>query len=97
MIRYDALSYIDKGIFNTKVFKESKWALFYLLQKGVKLMGDSLEDRVRNMEVRQAMMEQRMDTVATDVKEIKNTLTWLNRLTLGAVIAGILNLVLKVG
>ncbi|MFV9511798.1 hemolysin XhlA family protein [Tepidibacillus sp. LV47] len=61
-------------------------------------MGDnyeSLDERVRQLEVRQAMTEQRMDTVAQDVKEIKNTLTWLNRLTLAAVIAGVLNLIIK--
>jgi uncharacterized coiled-coil protein SlyX len=61
-------------------------------------MGEiDIEERVRNLEVRQAMTEQRIDTVAQDVKEIKNTLTWLNRLALAAVIAAVLNLVLKVG
>lgn len=60
-------------------------------------MGNTLEDRVRTLEVRQAMTDQRMDTVAQDVKEIKNTLTWLNRLAASAIIVAILNLVLKVG
>ncbi|MED1949003.1 hemolysin XhlA family protein [Brevibacillus centrosporus] len=57
---------------------------------------ENLEDRVRNLEVRQAMVEQRVDTVAQDVKDIKNTLTWLNRLVLAALIAAVLNIVLKV-
>jgi|GEM_PF-4070147 len=60
-------------------------------------MENTLEDRVRHLEVRQAMTEQRMDTVAQDVKDIKTTLTWLNKLALGALIAAILNLVVKVG
>lgn len=60
-------------------------------------MSDLLEDRVRSLEVRQAMTEQRMDTVAQDVKEIKNTLTWLNRLVVGAIAVAVLNLVMKVG
>lgn len=60
-------------------------------------MSDLLEDRVRSLEVRQAMTEQRMDTVAQDVKEIKNTLTWLNRLVVGAIVVAVLNLVMKVG
>lgn len=57
---------------------------------------DQLEDRVRTLEVRQAMTEQRVDTVSQDVKDIKNTLTWLNRLVLAALIAAVLNIVLKV-
>lgn len=57
---------------------------------------EQLEDRVRTLEVRQAMVEQRMDTVAQDVKDIKNTLSWLNKLVLTALIAAILNIVLKV-
>jgi uncharacterized coiled-coil protein SlyX len=60
-------------------------------------LGDSLEDRVRNLEVRQAMTEQKTDTISQDIKDVKNTLTWLNRLALGAIIAAILNLVMKVG
>jgi chaperonin cofactor prefoldin len=56
-----------------------------------------LDDRIRNIEVRMAMVEQRQDTTSQDVKEIKNTLTWLNRIALGGLIAGVLNLVLKVG
>lgn len=61
-------------------------------------MGENeLDERVRHLEVRQAMTEQRMDTMAQDVKDIKSTLTWLNRLALGAIVAGVLNLVLKVG
>ncbi|UFJ39610.1 hemolysin XhlA family protein [Brevibacillus humidisoli] len=59
-------------------------------------MENQLEDRVRHLEVRQAMIEQRLDSVAQDVKEIKNTLMWLNRLVLGATIAAVLNLILKI-
>lgn len=58
-------------------------------------MGDTLEDRVRNLEVRQATMEQRTDTMGQDIKDIKNTLAWLNRLMLGAIVAGVLNLLIK--
>lgn len=61
-------------------------------------MGEAeLEERVRHLEVRQAMTEQRMDSMAQDVKEIKNTLTWLNRLAVGAIVVAVINLVLKVG
>ncbi|WP_209121495.1 hemolysin XhlA family protein [Alkalihalobacillus sp. BA299] len=52
------------------------------------------DERIRNLEIRMATQEQRMDTVATDVKEIKNTLTWLNRLVLGALVVQILSLVI---
>ena len=58
---------------------------------------DTLEDRVRHLEVRTAMIEQRTDTISQDVKEIKTTLAWLNKLALGALIAAVLNLVVKVG
>lgn len=56
-----------------------------------------LEERIRNLEVRQAMTEQRMDTVAQDVKDIKNTLAWLNRLAVGAIVLAVINLVIKAG
>ncbi|MBO8163422.1 MAG: hemolysin XhlA family protein [Brevibacillus sp.] len=58
-------------------------------------MDKHLEDRVRHLEVRQAMIEQRLDAAAQDMKEIKNTLTWLNRFVLGATIAAVLNLIFK--
>ncbi|AST92996.1 hemolysin XhlA family protein [Sutcliffiella cohnii] len=57
-------------------------------------MDKQVEERVRNLEVRMATQEQRMDTVATDVKEIKNTLTWLNRLVLGALILQLVSFVI---
>jgi hypothetical protein len=57
-------------------------------------MGDSMEDRLRNLEVRMAMTEQRSDTMAQDVKDIKYTLSWLNKLVLGAIIAAVLNVVI---
>lgn len=60
-------------------------------------MGETIEDRVRTLEVRQAMTEQRMDTMVQDIKDIKNTLTWLNRMALGALVVAALNLILKVG
>jgi hypothetical protein len=66
--------------------------LFYL--KEVVGMGDSMEDRLRNLEVRMAMTEQRSDTMAQDVKDIKYTLSWLNKLVLGAIIAAVLNVVI---
>lgn len=52
-----------------------------------------LEERVRKVEVRIAMAEQRMDSVGNDVKDIKNTLTWLNRLVIGALVVQIVSLV----
>lgn len=55
---------------------------------------NSLEERVRSLEVRQAMSEQRMDNVAQDIKDVKNTLAWLNKLALGAILVAVLNLVL---
>jgi len=58
-------------------------------------MNENLEDRVRSLEVRTAMIEQRTDSMSQDVKDIKNTLTWLNRLAVGALIAAVLNLVVK--
>ncbi|MGY3718664.1 hemolysin XhlA family protein [Sutcliffiella cohnii] len=57
-------------------------------------MEKQVEERVRNLEVRMATQEQRMDTVATDVKEIKNTLTWLNRLVLGALILQLVSFII---
>lgn len=53
-----------------------------------------LEERVRKVEVRIAMAEQRMDSVGNDVKDIKNTLTWLNRLVIGALVVQIVSLVI---
>lgn len=53
-----------------------------------------LEERVRKVEVRIAMAEQRMDSVGNDVKDIKNTLTWLNRLVIGALVVQIISLVI---
>jgi len=58
---------------------------------------DKLEDRVRNMEFRQAIFEQRIDTMGQDVKDIKNILTWLNRMAVGAILVALLNLVVKTG
>lgn len=60
-------------------------------------MGETIEDRVRTLEVRQAMTDQKLDTMGQDVKDIKNTLTWLNRMALGALVVAALNLILKVG
>jgi uncharacterized coiled-coil protein SlyX len=57
---------------------------------------NELEERVRNLEVRQAMTEQRLDTMAQDIKDIKSTLAWLNRLAIGAIVTAVLNLVIKV-
>lgn len=56
-----------------------------------------LEDRVTNLEFRQAIFEQRMDTMGQDVKDIKNILTWLNRMAVGAILVALLNLVVKTG
>jgi len=58
---------------------------------------EKLEDRVRNMEFRQAIFEQRIDTMGQDVKDIKNILTWLNRMAVGAILVALLNLVVKTG
>ena len=55
----------------------------------------TLEERVRNLEVRQAMIEQRMDTVAQDVKEIKNILQKINWLLISAIVVAGLNLIIK--
>jgi uncharacterized protein Smg (DUF494 family) len=54
---------------------------------------NELEERVRQVEVRMAMAEQKMDSVGNDVKDIKNTLTWLNRLVIGALIVQLMSLV----
>lgn len=59
-------------------------------------MGDTLEDRVRALEVRMAMVEQRADTMSQDIREIKDGVVWLQRLVIGAVVIGVLNLVMKV-
>lgn len=56
---------------------------------------DKLEERVRTVEVRMAMVEQRVDNVGSDVKDIKNTLTWLNRLVIGALILQIVSLAMS--
>jgi CHASE3 domain sensor protein len=56
-----------------------------------------LDERIRTLEVRQAMIEQRQDTMGQDIKEIKNTLGWINRLVIGALIVQLLNLVMKAG
>lgn len=58
-------------------------------------MADHLEERVRQLEVRQAMIEQRTDTVAQDVKEIKNTLSKLNWLLISAIVVAGLNLIIR--
>ena len=55
---------------------------------------DNLETRVRTVEVRMAMIEQRVDNVGSDVKDIKNTLTWLNRLVIGALVLQIVSLIM---
>ena len=59
-------------------------------------MGEELEERVRSLEVGQAMTEQKMQTVARDVKEIKTILSKLNWLLICAIFVAGLNLVLKV-
>ena len=56
-----------------------------------------LEERVRQLEVRQAMIEQRLDTVAQDVKEIKTTLSRLNWLLISAIVVAGLNLIIQTG
>ena len=56
-----------------------------------------LEERVRQLEVRQAMIEQRLDTVAQDVKEIKITLSRLNWLLISSIIVAGLNLIIQTG
>lgn len=58
-------------------------------------MADHLEERVRQLEVRQAMIEQRTDTVSLDVKEIKNTLSKLNWLLISAIVVAVLNLITR--
>lgn len=61
-------------------------------------MGETeLEERVRQLEVRQAMIEQRLDTVAQDVKEIKTTLSRLNWLLISAIVVAGLNLIIQTG
>ena len=59
-------------------------------------MGEELEERVRALEMGQVMTEQRMSTVARDVKEIKTILSKLNWLLICAIFVAGLNLVLKV-
>lgn len=55
---------------------------------------DKLEDHVRKLEVRQALTEQRMDTIAQDVKDIKTTLSRLNWLLISAIVIAGLNLII---
>jgi len=43
-----------------------------------------------------AMVEQRADTMSQDIREIKDGVVWLQRLVIGAVVIGVLNLVMKV-
>ncbi|KGA95797.1 hypothetical protein AJ85_07420 [Alkalihalobacillus alcalophilus ATCC 27647 = CGMCC 1.3604] len=45
-----------------------------------------LERRVQKLEIKIATQEQRMSSLASEIKDVKNTLTWLNRLILGALI-----------
>ena len=56
-----------------------------------------LEERVRQLEVRQAMIEQRLDTVSQDVKEIKTILSRLNWLLISSIIVAGLNLIIQTG
>jgi len=56
-----------------------------------------LEERVRQLEVRQAMIEQRLDTVSQDVKEIKTILSRLNWLLISAIVVAGLNLIIQTG
>src|SRR5690554_5525320 len=66
------------------------------IREGLEIMSEqTLEERVRNLEVRQAMIEQRMDTVAQDVKDIKNILQKLNWLLISAIVVAGLNLIIK--
>lgn len=58
-------------------------------------MANDLEQRVRSLEVRQAMVEQRIDTVAQDVKEIKSILSKLNWLLISAIALAVINLIFK--
>ena len=66
--------------------------------KGVLFMSEKeLEERVRQLEVRQAMIEQRLDTVSQDVKEIKTILSRLNWLLISAIVVAGLNLIIQTG
>jgi uncharacterized coiled-coil protein SlyX len=56
-----------------------------------------LEDRVRVLEIRQATTEQRIDTIGSDVKEIKSTLSKLNWVVILAVVVQLVNLVIMQG
>ncbi|WP_413378749.1 hemolysin XhlA family protein [Alkalihalobacillus sp. 1P02AB] len=45
-----------------------------------------IERRVQKLEIKIATQEQRMSSLAAEIKDVKNTLTWINRLILGALI-----------
>lgn len=55
---------------------------------------DKLVDHIRKLEVKQAVTEQRMDTLAQDVKDIKTTLSRLNWLLISAIVIAGLNLII---
>jgi uncharacterized coiled-coil protein SlyX len=55
-------------------------------------MGETVEDRLRSLEIRQATTEERIDNIGQGVKEIKATLSKLNWLVLGAVVIQLLNM-----
>lgn len=61
------------------------------------ILPEDLEERVRQLEVRIAMVETNISTMAQDIKDIKNTLQWLNRLVLGAIITAGIGLILVSG
>lgn len=55
------------------------------------------EERLRKLETNHAIVDERTGTIKQDVKEIKSTLRWLNRLVLGVVIVALLNLIIISG
>jgi chaperonin cofactor prefoldin len=67
------------------------------LLERVIILPEDLEERVRQLEVRIAMVETNISTMAQDIKDIKNTLQWLNRLVLGAIITAGIGLILVSG
>lgn len=58
---------------------------------------DKLEENQRNHEVRLAVAESDIKGIKNDISSIKNNTTWLLRIVIGAIIAGLLGLVLKGG
>ena len=58
---------------------------------------DKLEENQRNHEVRLAVAESDIKSIKNDISSIKNNTTWLLRIVIGAILAGLLGLVLKGG